>query len=156
MLSEQKVERIKSIFKNKLHFADAEDFNKVSVFYWTTNYYLILREDNLKSLYSVITSNEVLNSIIFDSMPSVLFEFSNQELNDLVKRLSESFTFWNEINEEIVLKTAEVTVVEETYYNCSFLERKMLNEKWIIVLCLFFLYFPGKEILKDYKQANPK
>jgi hypothetical protein len=156
MLSEKKIRKIQDIFKNNLHFSSAEDINTVSNFYWVTNYYLALREDNLQLIFSKITDNEVLNTLIFNSMPLILFNFSVSELNLLVENISNSFIFWSDVNESTVVKTADSARIEQTHYGFEFLQRKMLNEKWIIVLCLFFLYFPAVEILKDYKLATTK
>jgi len=154
MLSEEKIVKIKEIFKNSLYFATAEDITVVSNFYWTTNYYLLLREDNLQLIFRKIIDSEVLNSLIFNTMPSILFLFSENELNELINAISKSFIFWKEKSSHDVAMTADVVRIEETNYDRVYLEAKMNNEKWIVVLCLFFLYFPAIEVLNSFKTSK--
>jgi hypothetical protein len=151
MISEEKILKIKEIFKNSLYFATAEDIATVSNFYWTTNYYLLLREDNLRLVFKKVIDSEVLNSLIFNTMPSILFLFSDNELTELIKDISKSFIFWNEKNTHEVATTADVVRIEETRYDSAYLQTKLNNEKWIIILCLFFLYFPAIEVIDSFK-----
>jgi hypothetical protein len=154
MIQDKLVFKITDYFDSQLAAfrSDPQQMRDLYEFYSATNYYSILRSNFLEQIYDLISTKEVLSAVIFDSMPRILFLFKEEQLSEIINQIAMSFSYWSALpnsNQADDAPIANRLFIEEAYFDKTWIIAEIHREKWILIVCLFFLYFHKTNTFKE-------
>lgn len=146
-LSTEVEQEIIQIFDQEIQSNTLEDQTKIFTFLIETNYYVLLREENLEKLVDIVSTDNLFQSLIFNSLPRILWIFINREkeigltIDQFCEKFAGAFQFWDDSYSDQLQPLFPIALKETIHYEVRYLVIRLISEKWLLVFCLLFQYY---------------